>query len=101
MIGGDTYYKDEEEEENFVMSRWVRRKISPQFREEDMDGRKSFILSWNKKHRPIHEEALRHFLNPGKRGFTFHYTPPPKLVPSHTEPDSIPPLETSHTDREV
>ncbi|XP_068686767.1 uncharacterized protein [Montipora foliosa] len=100
VIGGDTYYKDEEEEENFVMSRWVRRKISPQFREEDMDGRKSFILSWNKKHRPIHEEALRHFLNPGKKGCTFHYTPPPKLVPSHTEPDSFPPLEASHTDRE-
>ena len=40
-----------------------------------MDGRKGFILSWNEKHREIHEEALRHFLDPSKRGTKFEYKP--------------------------
>ena len=32
----------------------------------------------------IHEEAMQHFLDPGKRGFKFEYTPPrplPKPIP--------------------
>ena len=40
-----------------------------------MDGRKGFILSWNEKHRVIHEEALCHFLDPSKRGTKFEYKP--------------------------
>ena len=31
-----------------------------------MDGRQSFIFSWNDGHRPIHEEALLHFFDPNK-----------------------------------
>ena len=40
-----------------------------------MDGRKGFILSWNKEHREIHEEVLRHFLDPSKRGTKIEYKP--------------------------
>ncbi|XP_068685367.1 uncharacterized protein [Montipora foliosa] len=29
------------------------------------------MFSWNKKHRPIHEEAMMHFLDPRKRGQKF------------------------------
>ena len=46
-----------------------------------MDGRKGFILSWNKEHRQIHEEALRHFLDPSKRETKFEYKPERKLPP--------------------
>ena len=47
--------------------------ISSQFQEEFMDGRKSFIFSWNKKHRAIHEEALLHYFDPSKKGQKFEY----------------------------
>jgi len=40
-----------------------------------MDGRKSFIFSWNKKHRAIHEEALLHYFDPCKKGQKFEYQP--------------------------
>ena len=43
-----------------------------------MDGRISFIFSWDKEHRPIHEEAMLHFLDPGKKREKFE----PKLQPS-------------------
>ena len=76
VIGGDSYYKDENEEARSVISRWARKKVASQFREEYLDGRKSFIFSWDEKHRMIHEEAMRHFLDPGKRGSKFEYTPP-------------------------
>ena len=36
-----------------------------------MDGRKSFIFSWDTAHRTIHEEALLHFLDPEKEGQKF------------------------------
>ena len=77
VIGGDSYYKDEDEEDRFVISRWSRRKVASQFNEEYLDGRKSFIFSWDTKHRPIHEEALRHYLDPSKKGFKFVYIPKP------------------------
>ncbi|CAH3179138.1 unnamed protein product, partial [Porites evermanni] len=67
VIGGDDSYKDSSEEKNSFLSRWARRKISSQFSEEYLDGRKSFIFSWNKKHRPIHEEALLHYFDPDKK----------------------------------
>ena len=60
MIGGDSYYRDENEEARSVISRWARRKVASQFREEYLDGRQSFIFSWDEKHRMIHEEAMRH-----------------------------------------
>ena len=84
VIGGDSYYRDENEEGRSVISRWARRKVASQFHEEYLDGRQSFIFSWDKKHRMIHEEAMRHFLDPGKRGYKFEYTPPmalPKPIP--------------------
>ena len=79
MIGGDSYYKNKDEEARYVISRWAKRKVASQFGEEYLDGRQSFIFSWNKKHRPIHEEAMRHYLDPGKRGSKFEYTPPKPL----------------------
>ncbi|XP_068732131.1 uncharacterized protein [Montipora capricornis] len=81
VIGGDDNYKDEDEENEQFISRWARRKVSSQFNDEYMDGRKGFILSWNEKHREIHEEALRHFLDPSKRGTKFEYKPKRKLPP--------------------
>ena len=40
-----------------------------------MDGRKSFVFSWNKNHRAIHEEALLHYFNPRKKRQKFEYHP--------------------------
>ena len=78
VIGGDDNYRNAAEEEKAVLSRWAKRQISSQFKEEFMDGRMSFIFSWDKEHRPIHEEAMLHFLDPGKKGEKFE----PKLQPS-------------------
>ncbi|KAL9963895.1 hypothetical protein ACROYT_G027450 [Oculina patagonica] len=75
VIGGDDNYKSKDEEESSVISRWALRKISSQFQKEFLDGRKSFVFSWDKQHRPIHEEALLHFLNPNKKGQKFEYQP--------------------------
>ena len=75
VIGGDDSYKDENEEDTAFISRWAKRKISSQFSEELIDGRKSFIFSWNQEHRAIHEEALVHFLDERKRGEKFEYQP--------------------------
>ena len=75
VIGGDDSYKDENEEDTVFISRWAKRKISSQFSEELIDGRESFIFSWNQKHRAIHVEALVHFLNERKRGEKFEYQP--------------------------
>ena len=86
MIGGDSYYKDQDEKARFVISRWARRKVASQFRDEYLDGRESFIFSWDQKHRPIHEEALRHYLDPSKRGCMFEYTPL-KPLPKPKEPE--------------
>ena len=76
MIGGDDNYKDETEEDREFISRWAKRKVSSQFSDEVMDGRKSFIFSWDKKHRKIHEEALLHFFDRGKKGQKFEPQPP-------------------------
>ena len=75
VIGGDDSYKGENEEDTAFISRWAKRKISSQFSEELIDGRKSFIFSWNQEHRAIHEEALVHFLDERKRGEKFEYQP--------------------------
>ena len=75
VIGGDNKYKGEDEEEREVISRWAKRKVFSQFSEEYLDGRKSFIFSWNKQHRVIHEEALLHHFDPNKKGLKFEYQP--------------------------
>ena len=75
VIGGDDQYSNTNEEERSVISRWARRKISSQFKEQFMDGRKSFIFSWNEKHRAIHKEALLHYFDRSKRGLKFEYQP--------------------------
>ena len=71
VIGGDDNYKDSSEEQGSFLSRWARRKISSQFSEEYLDGRNSFIFSWDKKHRSIHEEALLHYFNSDKKDEKF------------------------------
>ena len=81
VIAGDKDYKDKTEQEQFVISRWARRKVASQFDDEYLDGRKSFILSWNSKHRTVHEEALLHFFDPNKEGQKFQYQPKPKPLP--------------------
>ena len=58
-----------------------------------MDGRKSFVFSWNKKHRAIHEEALLHYFDPSKKGLKFEYQPP-------HEPSSQTPQSASSTELE-
>ena len=85
VIGGDDNYRDQDEEEQVVISRWARRKVASQFDEEYLDGRKSFIFSWNKAHREIHEEALKHYLDPSKKEQKFQYVPKPKPKPTQDE----------------
>ena len=101
MIGGDNDYRDEDEEGRSVISRRAKRKVASQFREEYLDGRQSFIFSWDEKHRLIHEEAMRHFLDPEKRGSRFEYTPPRPLPKPILPVD--PRLTSAHSDlsREV
>ena len=56
--------------------------------QEYLDGRKSFIFSWNKQHREIHEQALRHHFDPNKIGLKFGYQLP--LLIQETNPKSLP-----------
>ena len=83
MIGGDDQYRGEDEEERTVISRWARRKVASQFNEECLDGRRSFIFSWNQKHRKIHEEALLHYFDSSKEGQKFEYQPKPRQPESN------------------
>ena len=85
VIGVDRYYQNEDEEARSVISRWAKRQVASQFGEEYLDGRQSFIFSWSEKHGLIHEEAMRHYLDPEKRGSKFEYTPP-KPLPKPIEP---------------
>ena len=94
VIGGDNKYKGEDEEEREVISRWAKRKVSSQFGEECLDGRKSFIFSWNRQHRVIHEQALRHHFDPNKKGQKFHYQ---RQFP-HQESKSGPELRVTLTE---
>ena len=87
VIGGDDQYRGEDEEERTVISRWARRKVASQFNEEFLDGRRSFIFSWNKQHREIHEEALLHYFDPSKKGQKFEYQTKPKPVPQEVGVD--------------
>ena len=85
VIGGDENYRNSTEEQTAVLSRWVYRKVSSQFDEQFLDGRKSFIFSWDKEYRPIHEEAMLHFFDPNKKGKKF--VPEPKVEPTVPEGD--------------
>lgn len=97
VIGGDDNYKNKDEQDSEFISRWAKRKISSQFTEEFLDGRKSFVFSWDKKHRKIHEEALLHFFDQSKKGEKFEYNPPqrkaakePLTPPSMARNSSMP-----------
>ena len=94
VIGGDDSYKDKNEEDTAFISRWAKRKISSQFSEELIDGRESFIFSWNQEHRAIHEEALVHFLDERKRG-KFEY--PPKGKSSQVSETAMSPKTNEST----
>lgn len=92
MIGGDENYKDQTERQSRVLSRWAFRKVSSQFDTKLMDGRKSFIFSWDEKHRSIHEAAMVHFLDPQKQEVIFV---PKKLLPVQTTTlEQLPATET-------
>ena len=86
VIGGDDKYKGEDEEEREVISRWAKRKVVSQFGKEYLDGRKSFIFSWNKQHRAVHEQALLHHFDLNKKGLKFEYRPPTPNQQSNSEP---------------
>ena len=85
VIGGDDNYRNASEEDGSLLSRWARRKVSSQFKEEFMDGTKGFIFSWDKKHRVIHEEALLHFLDSKRKGQKFSYEIKPQVEPVQSE----------------
>ena len=97
VIGGDDHYEGEDEEERTVISRWARRKVASQFNAEYLDGRKSFIFSWNKQHRAIHEKALLHFFDQSKKGEKFEYQPRPEPVPLpiREQPDATPHVQAA------
>ena len=103
VIGGDDNYKDEDEEDKQFISRWAKRKVSSQFSDEFMDGRKSFIFSWNQQHREIHEEALQHLFDSRKKGQKFEHQPKRRLPPKPSTPppsraaaaDTVPPSKRS------
>ena len=86
VIGGDDNYKDDKEENQEVISSWAKRKVSSQFGGEYLDGRKSFIFSWNKQHRAVHEQALLHYFDPNKKGIKFEYQPPTPNQQLNSEP---------------
>ena len=96
VIGGDDNYKDDKEENQEVISSWVKRKVSSQFGREYLDGRKSFIFSWNKQHRDVHEQALLHYFDPNKKGLKFEYRP---LTPNQ-QLNSEPQLQETSTELE-
>ena len=79
VISGDERYENKDEEEKEFISRSMSKAILPQFLTELVDGRKSFIFSWNKKHRPIHEEALLHYFDSSKKGKKFVPQPKKKM----------------------
>lgn len=60
VIGGDDNHKNEFENavERSVLSPWARRIVSEQLSKEYLDGRKSFVFSWDKKHRPLFMRKL-------------------------------------------
>ena len=70
---------------NRLFSRWARRKVVSQFDGEYLDGSRSFTFSWNEAHREIHEEALKHYLDPSKKEQKFQYVPKPRAETKPTQ----------------
>ena len=99
VIGGDDNYKNEDEKDREFISRWARRKISSQFGEEFLNGSKSFVFSWDKKHREIHEKALLHFFDPRIKGQKFEYHPPQRQAVTKPAPPSQEEVDLSSTSR--
>ena len=102
VIGGDDNYKDDKEENREVISSWAKRKVSSQFGREYLDGRKSFIFSWNKQHRAVHEQALLHHFDTNKKGQKFEYRPPTPNQQSNSQPqlqDTSTELENPYTSK--
>ena len=102
VIGGDNKCEGDDEEERGVISLWAKRKVSSRFSEEFLDGRNSFIFSWNGQHREIHEQALLHHFDSRKKGQKFEYQPDQrKEQPTAAKPppsrlkEIIPPLSLS------
>ena len=73
MIGGDEGYENKDEEENKFISQKAYRTIQTKIHHEFIDGRESFVFSWDKQHRPIHEEALMHYFDSSKKGKVFEH----------------------------
>ena len=89
IIGDDDEYRDKDEEEQVVISRWARRKVVSQFDGEYLDGSRSFTFSWNEAHREIHEEALKHYLDPSKKEQKFQYVPKPRAETKPTQDEVL------------
>ena len=89
IIGDDDEYRDKDEEEQVVISRWARRKVVSQFDGEYLDGSRSFTFSWNEAHREIHEEALKHYLDPSKKEQKFQYVPKPRAETKPTQDELL------------
>ena len=88
VIGGDENYRDDDEENRSTLSRQARHTaLSRQLRPQLIDGRKSFIFSWNKKHGAIHEEALIHYFDCAKKGQKFTSQPVAEPVRIGPEPE--------------
>ena len=88
VIGGDENYRDDDEENRSTLSRQARdTALSRQLRPQLIDGRKSFIFSWNKKHGAIHEEALIHYFDCAKKGQKFTSQPVAEPVRIGPEPE--------------
>ena len=66
--------------------------MSVQFSEEYLNGSKSFIFSWGEKHRPIHEEALKHFFDPDRNGERFIYQSPTQAADPTLKPGRVKPV---------
>lgn len=71
VIGGDKKYANSDEKQNEFISQSAFNAIKTQFQKKFIDGRQSFVFSWDDAHRPIHEEALLHYFDRSRRGQTF------------------------------
>ena len=89
IISDDDEYRDKDEEEQVVISRWARRKVVSQFDGEYLDGSRSFTFSWNEAHKEIHEEALKHYLDPSKKEQKFQYVPKPRAETKPTQDEVL------------
>ena len=102
VIVGDDNYKDDNEENREVISSSAKEKVSSQFGREYLDGRKSFISSWNKQHRAIQEQALLYHFDPNKKRLKFEYRPPTPNQQLNSEPqlqETSTELENPYTSR--